>query len=724
MAIVRLAKSAGFCFGVNRALENVRKLLSQGEKVVTLGPIIHNPQIVDELSKHGVKIVKSPEEVLKDSIMVIRSHGVPADVKKQCTELGIKFLDATCPFVSKIHKIVEKYSTDDTVVLIAGDKNHPEVRGIIGNCKTKSIAFANSKEFEEIWSTGNYLIHKKIVIVAQTTFSTAEWNKILVIAKKLCTNLQIFDTICDATCKRQFEAQQLAKSSDAMIVIGGKNSSNTNKLKELCELYCDTYLVETAEEIPIRDIKGLNCIGITAGASTPSAVIGEAIKKLENLDNQSIQSNVESILDYNHSQFGDVKKSMDLDQKIGSLDDAVAPQPIVVVPDIDIGSSDENFAEMLEDSFKSFSESKLVKGTVENITATDVFVDIGRKQSGIIPRGELSIEDFDTPSDIVSLGDELELFVLETNENEGTVILSKKRVELSKAWDELQEVSENKSIISCSVTSVIKGGAIANYKGVRVFIPGSMISDRRNVNPEVINGKEVRVKIIEFDRARRRVVASMRAVLEEEKQEKERKVWESLEVGNRFDGTVRGIAKYGVFVDIGGVDGLLHVSELSWSKVSDPSQIVSVGNKIDVYVKSFDKEKKRIELGHKDPNADPWKIIERDYPIGSIVEVKAVRFAPFGVFVSVIPGVDGLIHISQISNKRINKPEDAIQIGDTAMAIVTKVDVSKRQVGLSIRKLLEDELAKNIASGETRISDDELPENVHFTTEEEYKRNN
>ncbi len=719
MKKIILAQSAGFCFGVNRALESIYKLMNNGTKVVTLGPIIHNPQIVQQLENDGIKIVDSPENVPKGTTMVIRSHGVPASVKQECQELGVDFHDATCPFVAKIHKIVGGYKGDSYHVFIAGDENHPEVQGIMGNCECESTAFLNSSELADILERNPQLKNKQIILVAQTTFSITEWKKSVDFVRSLCTKLKIFDTICDATARRQSEAVEIAKNSDIMLVLGGKSSSNTNKLKEVCKPYCDTYLVETHKDLPIEKIKKACSIGVTAGASTPAVVIKEAIGKLENLENAVVENKDLDIFAESMTSFETNKSNLSSDQKIG-IQQEEAQEKTIQVPDI--GVSDESFEAMLEDSLKSLDGGRIVTGTVVNITPTEVFVDIGRKQAGIIPASELSFEDVENPEDVVKVGDKLELMITKTNDSEGTAMLSKKRVDSVKVWDEIKHTCENNQIIKCKVTEIIKGGVVARFKGIRVFIPASQASDRRVNNLDYLKDQEVDVRIIEFNKNRKRAVASIRVVLEEKRKQIEDKLWSELEVGRHINGTVTGLTSYGAFVDIGGIDGLLHMSELSWEKIKSPSELVKVGDEIDVYVKALDREANRISLGHKDPAADPWKVIERDYPVGSIVEVKIVSLTSFGAFASIIPGIEGLIHISQISNRRIDKPQDAISVGDTAMAMVTSVDIANHRVGLSIRKLLEDAMPEKKDSRTSQEYAKDLPENIFITSEDDYQK--
>lgn len=707
MVKIKLAKNAGFCFGVSRAIKKVYELLDENLKVVTLGPIIHNPQIISELETQGVKVVSSPCEVPKDAIMIVRSHGVSKETIDTCNKLKINYIDMTCPFVSKIHKIVEEYSKKNYTVFIAGDKNHPEVCGIKGHCSTNCYIFKNEQELEQRLNQDQKFKDKNIIMVAQTTFSKKSWDLMLKITKKKCTNVKIFDTICNATISRQKEAEEIAKKSDLMLVIGGKSSSNTNKLFNLCKFYCETYLVEAVDDIPVDKLKSKISIGITAGASTPGVIIKEAINKLENtFTNPENQNSIAQIkgakemLESNQFQ----KQEENKEDSFKNISFANS------------NSEEENFEQLLEESFKNLSSDKIIKGNVVNITPSEILVDIGRKQSGIIPINELSFESFEKPEDIVKIGDEVEVIITKTNDNEGVVMLSKKRVDSFKSWDEIKNCFDNNSNLDCKVTKIIKGGLIANYKGARIFIPASRALENKSESLEDLQNKQITVKILEFDRKRRRVVASRKAVLEDEKQKAREKLWDSLKEGQHINGTVTGVTSYGAFVDIGGMDGLLHVSEMSWDKVKSPSEFTKVGDKLDVYIKSLDKQKGKVSLGHKDPEANPWNIIKRDYPVDCIVEVKITSLTSFGAFAQIIPGVEGLIHISQISTKRIDKPQDVLKVGDSAMAVITNVDVENHKVGLSIKKLLEDK--EPIQGEKTSNYIDDLPKNVSFSSEE------
>ena len=644
MSIV-VADTAGFCFGVNRAVNMVNKLLAAGKKVYTLGPIIHNKQMVDELASQGVEIAEKPEDVTNGATLVIRSHGVPLDVIDRINLLKLDYANATCPFVSKIHKIVNEASKKGKRVLIAGDENHPEVEGIRGNCISESYVFKNLDELKKLVKSNNFDNNMDTIIVAQTTFSVEEWQNCLNFFKKVCTNATIFDTICNATSDRQKEAEKLSKSSDLMIVIGGRHSSNTVKLKDICEKNCKTFLIETADELPLNALKEASCIGITAGASTPAIIIKEVLKTMS-----------------------DVLNSNEVNEE----------------------DNNENFEEMLEESLKNLNTDDKVHGVVVGISPNEVYVDVGRKQAGFIPANELSSDPNAKIEDLVKVGDEMDLLIMRVNDQEGTIMLSKKRLDAIKGWEKIVEANEKGEKVKGTVLNVVRGGLIAvTNDGLRVFIPASQATDNRNEPLENLLKKEVEFKIIEVNKSRRRAVASIRAVLKDKKNELTQKFWETAEVGAHYKGTVRSLTSYGAFVDIGGIDGMIHISELSWSRIKHPSDVVKVGDIVDVYIKDLDKEHNKISLGYKKEEDNPWVILKRDYPVGTIIDTEIVGLTSFGAFAKILPGIDGLIHISQIADKRVEKPQDELKIGQKVKAVITDIDFDKKRISLSMRKLLE-----------------------------------
>ena len=639
-----LAKSAGFCFGVNRAVTIVNNLLEEGKKVTTLGPIIHNPHMVAELAERGVEIADTPNDLSSmDRTLVIRSHGVPQSVIDEIEQKGISYENATCPFVSKIHQIVKDNSREGKVILIAGDENHPEVQGIVGHCEGEHYIFKNYEDLGKLLKKLENIENISICVVAQTTYDVKEWKNCLKLLKKVYTNAKIFDTICSATSIRQSEAEELATISDIMVVIGGRQSSNTAKLFSVCKSNCErTYLIESAAELDDIALIDADIIGITAGASTPARIIKEVFNTMtENIEKTE--------------------------------------------------NTAENFAELLEESLKNFNTDEKVHGVVVGIAPNEVYVDVGRKQAGFIPLAELSNDPNAKAEDLVKIGDELDLLIMRTNDQEGTIMLSKKRLDAIKGWDEIIKANEEDTPVTGFVTDVVKGGVIAVANGVRVFIPASQATATRGEPLENLLKKEVSFKIIEVNKGRRRAVGSIRAILKEERQKLADKFWETAEIGKKYTGTVKSLTSYGAFVDIGGIDGMIHISELSWGRIKHPSEVVKVGDTVEVYIKDLDREKGKISLGYKNTEDNPWEILKRDYPEGTVTEATIVGMTDFGAFANILPGIDGLIHISQISTERIEKPQDVLKIGDKVTVKITKIDFDKKRISLSIRELLEDQ---------------------------------
>lgn len=674
-----LARTAGFCFGVDRAVKTVEELVNSGRKVYTLGPIIHNPQVIADFERRGVVRADSPSQVEKDGVLVIRSHGVAASVYDEMRERGVDFVDATCPFVAKIHSIVSKASAENRVVLIAGDAQHPEVLGISGHCSGEYHVFNNESELDNIVNVHIKSPETPVTVVAQTTFDTNRWEKCSEKIKKVFTNAIVFDTICNATQNRQSEARELARRCDLMLVIGGRNSSNTQKLLSICSEHGRACLMETAAELPADEVRAAKDIGITAGASTPAGIIKEVLESMS-----------------------------------------------------EIYSNDENFAALLEESFKnSNTNGKVVEGTVVGIAPGEIYVDVGRKQSGVVTLDELTDNPNLTPSDIVKVGDTLELMILRTNDQEGYIYLSKRILDSSRSWEEIKaaapkivnrarrnrddsdedvfraddepaeaveapvdEVIEREpegepTVFTGVVTEVVKGGVIVSYKGVKVFIPAGQATMTRGEPLEGLLKKEVNFIVLEVNPGRRRAVGSIRALLNKERKAKEKAFWESIEVGQTFTGSVKSLTTYGAFVDLGAVDGMIHISELSWNRIKHPSEVVEVGDVVEVTVKKIDAEKRKISLGYKKTEDNPWEILRTKYPVGTVIEAPVVGTPDFGAFVRIVPGIDGLIHISQLSNTHVAKPTDVVNVGDTIRAEITDIDFEKKRVSLSARKLLE-----------------------------------
>lgn len=650
---ITLAKTAGFCFGVNRAVTMLYDLVNDGVKVSTLGPIIHNPQVISDLEKRGVKILESAESASPDAKIVIRTHGVEKDVLSFCEEKHFDYIDATCPFVKKIHKIVNENSKPDLPVLIAGDKNHPEVVGIKSYCKGKCYVFNSAAELDSIFNNVDFDEKNPFIVVSQTTFSTKEWEKCVKKIKLLYTNAFIFDTICNATEERQAEALLLSQKNDIMIIIGGRTSSNTAKLKAVCEPNCPTYLIETAKELLDIDFCGGNSIGVTAGASTPDGIIKEVLKTMS-----EILENVNPI-----------------DESVN----AVSSEK----------EETAGFAEMLEESLNNMSSDQNVVGTVVGFTATEIQVEIaGRKHAGYVPFDEYSDDPSADPKAELKIGDELKLRIMKTNDMEGTIKLSKRLYDRGAVWESL----EADDTIHEGVVTGIAGdnkGLFVQSGGIKVFIPASLAKARRSDSLEDMLKTKVEFKIIEVNKQRRKVVGSIREVVAAKRKEVEDAFWANVAEGNVYTGTVRSLTNYGAFVDLGGVDGMIHISELSWTRIKHPSEIVKVGDTVEVYVKELDRENKKISLGYKKVEDNPWEILRRDYPVDSEVECQVVSLTSFGAFARIIPGVDGLIHISQISYKHIGTPAEALKVGDVVKAKIMEIDFDKKRVSLSIKALLD-----------------------------------
>ena len=665
-----LAKTAGFCFGVDRAVNLVYDLVNEGKKVCTLGPIIHNAQLVADLESKGVKIIDDISEAPQGYTVVVRTHGVEKNVLDELENKNIDFVNATCPFVTKIHNIVKKQD-ENTVVLIAGDKNHPEVLGIKSYCKGPSFVFKDEKELEKIIQDNDIGQKNSVICVAQTTFSLNEQKKCKKIFKKLCTNCKIFDTICNATSDRQNEAEELSKKSDAMIVVGGRHSSNTCKLRDTGEANCPTFLIETADELASLDLSTYNVIGVTAGASTPSVIIKEVLKSMsEEIKEKEVETT-----------------SAVTEEVVETAENAdKATKPAVKAS----ADGEASFEELLNESFKENENSKVVTGTVVRITPTEVFVDVpGRKQTGVVAFDDLSSDNISKCEDVVSVGDEIQLVIMKTDDQDGVLKLSKRLFDAVKGWEDIVAAKEADEILEGQVTAVIRGGVLVSAKGTRVFVPASLTGVPRNQDLSVLKDTTVKFKIIDINPSRRRAVGSIKVVTDAERKEKQEALWATLKEGDKVKGTVKSLTSYGAFVDLGGIDGMIHISELSWSRIKHPSEVVNVGDVVEVTIKSLDEETKKISLGFKNIEDNPWEILKRDYPVGSVVDAKIVSFATFGAFANILPTVDGLIHISQISWDRIKTPQDVLKVGDVVKAKIIDIDFDKKRVSLSMKELLD-----------------------------------
>lgn len=651
---IEIADKAGFCFGVDRAVKIVYNIIENGGKAVTYGEIIHNETVVNELKSRGVNVINSPEEIekLENTSVVIRSHGVGRDIYELLEKrkpFGVDVCDGTCPFVARIHKIVSEKSGEGFDIIILGDKDHDEVQGIVKHCQKIPYICGNYDELREILQKKIKNFKKKVAIVAQTTYNIIIWEKCCRIIRSECPEAEVFNTICSATAERQQSAVRLAEKSDLMIVIGGKRSSNTAKLFDICREHCKAcILISDAgelerENIPekLRELGENFNIGITAGASTPAYIIKE------------VQNHMSEIIKNNDEDF--------------------------------------DFASALDASFKKIYTGQRVKGYITAVNNTEATVDIGTKQTGYIALSELTDDPTLKVSDVVKVGDEVDLIVIKINDAEGIVNLSKKKVDAMVGFDKLVKAKEEDAVLEGTVTNVVKGGVIVITEGTRVFIPASQATARRDEKLENLLKKTVKFKIIEINEQKFKAVGSIKAVLNAEKDAAKAKFWENVKVGDKFKGEVKSITNYGAFVDLGGIDGMVHISELSWNRIKHPSEVVKVGDVIEVFVKELDSESGRISLGYKKDEDNPWVKFANEYSVGDVVEAKVVSITPFGAFAQIIPGIDGLIHISQIANKKVANVKDVLSVGDVVKAKITEIDTEKKRISMSIRELLEEE---------------------------------
>ena len=690
-----LAKTAGFCFGVDRAVNLVYELVNKGEKVCTLGPIIHNAQLVDDLKSKGVKIIDDVSQSPEGYTVVVRTHGVEKEVVDELENRKIVYVNATCPFVTKIHNIVKKQD-ENTVVLIAGDCNHPEVLGIRSFCNGESFVFKNENELSNILENHPELSEKSVICVSQTTFSLKEQKKCKKILEKVCTNCKIFDTICNATADRQSEADEISKKSDAMLIIGGRHSSNTCKLRDTCSANCPSFLIETADELHELDLDAYNVIGVTAGASTPALIIKEVLKSMSEEIKEKEVETTSAVTE-------EVVETAETADK--------AAQPAVKAS----ADGEASFEELLNESFKENENSKVVTGTVVRITPTEVFVDVpGRKQTGVVAMEDLSSSNISKCEDEVSVGDQIQLVIMKTDDQDGVLKLSKRLFDAVKGWDEIVAAKEADEVLEGVVTAIIRGGVLISTKGTRVFVPASLTGVPRNQELSVLKDATVKFKIIDINPARRRAVGSIKVVADAEKKEKQEALWATLHEGDKITGTVKSLTSYGAFVDLGGIDGMIHISELSWSRIKHPSEVVKVGDTVEVTIKALDEETKKISLGFKNIEDNPWEILKNKYPVGSVVDAKIVSFATFGAFANILPTIDGLIHISQISWDRIKAPQDVLNIGDEVKVKIIEIDFDKKRVSLSIKELLDkpEEVIEELADAPEKAVEEATQEAV------------
>ncbi len=626
-----LAKSAGFCFGVKNAVKTAYEKAKTEKKLFTYGPIIHNKIVTDDLERMGVGMTENLDDAPDDCKIIIRSHGVPPEVYKKLEERGLEYYDCTCPFVKKIHKIVEEKHKNGKKIIIIGNASHPEVVGINGWCANSAVIINSVDEAKAFTPAKG----SEYAVVVQTTFQTDIYDEIIsIITEK--TTPELNRTICSATSERQREAVEIAKKVDCMVILGDNNSSNTRKLYEISKKYCNnTFLFETIEDLYLKSVLKYGKIGITAGASTPPAIIKEAVNSMNENENKS-------------------------------------------------------FEEMLDESIVTLRTGDIVKGTVISVSETgDVSVNLGFKSDGIISRSDFSDDPNTNPADVVKTGDVIDVYVVRVNDGEGFVQLSKKKIDAVKGYDEIEAAFNDGTVIKGKVIEQVKGGLIALINGIRVFVPSSQISNRYVEDLKAFIGQELDFNILEYDNVKRRkIVAGRKALAQKEIDEKRKAVFDSINVGDRIDGTVSRIVDFGAFVDLGGVDGLIHISEMSWGRIKKVTDVLKEGDKVKVTVLDVNADKGKISLSLKDLDADPWKNADTKYAVGNIIQGKVVRMVPFGAFVELEEGIDGLVHISQIAYEHVEKPEDVLSIGQEISAKVTELDLENKKISLSIKETL------------------------------------
>ncbi len=641
---ITVAESAGFCFGVNRAVQMVYSALERGEQVATLGPIIHNRDVVEDMVKRGARIIDDVSELRDGEHVVIRSHGVGRKVYEEIARRGNPVIDATCPFVTRIHKIVAEKTAEGYFILIAGDESHPEVQGIVGHCDENYFVFKDENVLNAFFQKNEKNFQKRLAIVSQTTYNSILWGECLKVLPKDNPNIVVYDTICSATETRQSDAAALAAKSDCMVVIGGRHSSNTVKLYDVSSGYCRTYHIENADELNTLDLFNAEKIGITAGASTPAHIIKEVVTTMSELMNKEMTE------------------------------------------------EDIDFAQAVEDTFKKLHTNARVKGIVTGINSTEVTVDLGTKQTGYVSLSELTNDPSKKPADIVSIGDEIDLIVIKVNDQDGTAALSKKRVDEQLGVEKVVKAKEEGTVLTAAVSAVVKGGVNVFYEGVRIFIPASQTGLPREASLDGLKGQEVKFVVLEVPEQRRKsAVGSIKAVQRQEKEAAKAKFWETAEIGKEYEGEVKSLTNYGAFVDLGGIDGMVHISELSWNRIKHPSQVVSVGDVLKVYIKDLDQENDRISLGYKKTEDNPWEQFKANYEVGDVVDAKIVSVTTFGAFAQIIDGVDGLIHISQLADRRVENVKDVVAVGDEVQVKITGIDLDSNRISLSMRALLDDE---------------------------------
>ncbi|MHB8984717.1 MAG: bifunctional 4-hydroxy-3-methylbut-2-enyl diphosphate reductase/30S ribosomal protein S1 [Eubacteriales bacterium] len=660
---IRVAAKAGFCFGVRRAIELAEETVRVRDgPFYSLGPLIHNPQVVARLSKVGVKVIEDVSTA-REGTLIIRSHGVGPEILEAAGRQGLNVVDATCPFVRRAQRLAGELTAEGYQVVIVGDAEHPEVQGVVSWTGGRALVVDEPVEAELVEAG-------KVAVLAQTTQTVSRFQEVVDAFKKAANEVKVLNTICSATSERQEEAIALARQVDVMLVAGGHESANTGKLAALCRLSgTPTYRVETAAEVKPRWFSGVKTAGLTAGASTPDWIIEEVKRRMSEVEEQVTRE-----------EATEIQEKSGQEENVTESPDTGAATPEESVPE-------EGMKDAVE--VKAVRHGEVVKGTVVHVGQDEVMVDIGAKSEGVIPIRELSCCEITSPQDVVKVGDEIEVYVLKAEDNEGKLILSKEKADAEKAWAVLVEVLETQAPVTGVVREVVKGGLLVDV-GVRAFLPASLVERGYVEDLSKYLGQEIRARVIELNRPRKKVILSRKSVMEEEFALLRQERMSSLQEGEVVKGEVRRLTQFGAFVDIGGVDGLLHISEMSWHRINHPSEVVKVGDDLEVKVLKVDRENEKISLGLKQVLPNPWDTVTEKYPVGSIVKAKVVRLAPFGAFVQIEPGVEGLVHISHLADRHVAKPDEVVSEGEEVDVKVLSVDPVEKRIRLSIREVAKE----------------------------------
>ncbi|MCL2766215.1 MAG: bifunctional 4-hydroxy-3-methylbut-2-enyl diphosphate reductase/30S ribosomal protein S1 [Peptococcaceae bacterium] len=716
---VLMAKTAGFCFGVNRALNIASDtVLENNGRVYTLGPLIHNQQVQAKLAEKGIEEITSLTDI-EQGTLIIRSHGVGPSILEQAIDSGLNVIDATCPFVSKIHVYADELVKEGFYVVVVGDGAHPEVRGIIGWTGGEAVVVEDAAQAGELsLATG------KVGVIAQTTQEQKNFASVVQTLKEAGKEIKVYNTICNATAERQQSALELAGQVEVMVVVGGFNSSNTRKLVDICRnIGKTTYHVETADDLNPVWFRGIKKTGLTAGASTPDWIIEEVRGRMSDIDelagnegiseeevviteeekeeaavevseNTTEEQGVESSEEFSEETTEDqAQESSEETTENLSVEEPSGEETVAAVAEEEEEEDAAGAEEGMEDTVevKSLRQGEIVKGVVVHISQDEVMVDVGAKSEGIIPLRELSCCDVSSPQDIVKIGDEIEVCIIKAEDNEGKLILSKEKADAEKAWDSLDEALNSENTVKGIVREVVKGGLLVDV-GARAFLPASLVERGYVEDLSVYLGQEINARVIEINRGRKKIILSRKAVLEEEYARTRQDMLDNLQEGQVVNGTVRRLTQFGAFVDIGGVDGLLHISEMSWYRISHPSEVVKVGDEIDIKVLKVDRDSEKISLGLKQVLPNPWDTVDEKYPVGDIITAKVVRLAPFGAFVQLEPGVEGLVHISHLADRHVAKPDEVVTEGENVSVKVLSVDKNEKRVRLSIREVAKEQV--------------------------------